>query len=64
MGFELPSKVFKNNAIQMTLGKIKTENKSIGQHLGMGSTKTEKEKKMYESRKKTLETYKSIIIGE
>ena len=36
MSLELPSLVFKNKIIEDTLEKIKTENKSIGQKLGIG----------------------------
>lgn len=66
MSFELPSEVFKKRAIDETLEKIKTENRSIGQKLGTGPVgqKVEaKEKKVYQSRKQTLDTYKQIIQG-
>ena len=66
MSFELPSRVFKNKIIQETLDKIKTENRSIGQKLGTGPVGQKvdvKEKKVYQSRKQTLETYKDIIEG-
>jgi hypothetical protein len=63
MSFELPSVVFKNKTVEETLKKIKTENKSIGQHLGKkGETKPHK-LEVYHSRKETLKTYKQIIEG-
>ncbi len=61
MSFELPSVVFKNKAIEETLEKIKTENRSIGQKLGkgpVGQKVTTKDKDIYSSRKKTLENCK------
>ena len=64
MSFDLPSLVFKNKAIETTLEKIKTENRSIGQNLGKGppGQKAEaKEKDIYRSQKKTLDIYKQII---
>jgi hypothetical protein len=66
MEFQLPSTVFKNKLIEETLEKIKTENRRIGQKLGTGPVgqKVEvNEKKVYQSRKKTLETYKQMIEG-
>src|SRR5579872_2872970 len=66
MSFELPSRVFTNKIIQETLDKIKRKNRSIGQKLGTGPVGEKvdvKEKKIYQSRKQTLETYKHIIEG-
>ena len=63
MVFELPSVVFKNKTIQTTLDNIKTENRSIGQKLGKGQKVEEYERQVYESRKRTLSTYKRIIEG-
>jgi hypothetical protein len=66
MSFELPNAVFKKKAIEETLDKIKTTNRSIGQKLGTGQVGQRveaKEKEVYRSRKKTLETYKQIIEG-
>ena len=66
MEMELPSVVFKNKAIEETLERIKTENRSIGQKLGVGRVGqkvNDNEKKVYQSRKQTLETYKQIIEG-
>ena len=63
MKFELPSVVFKNKTIETTLEKIKTENRSIGQKLGKGQKVEVYERKVYESQKHTLSTYKRIIEG-
>src|SRR5580658_4732631 len=66
MGFELPSLVFKNKTIEETLENIKTENRIIGQKLGRGPVGQKvdaKEKKVYQSRKKTLDMYKQILDG-
>ena len=63
MEFELPSDVFKNKTIEETLESIKTENRSIGQKLGKLGKVDGKEKEVYESRKKTLVTYRQIILG-
>src|SRR5271154_2033202 len=67
MSFELPSVVFRDKTIEETLDEIKTANRRIGQKLGKGQEKsqvlTAKEKDIYESRRKTLKNYKSIIVG-
>ena len=66
MSFELPSIVFKNKLIEETLEKIKTQNRSIGQKVGIGHVGQKvdaKEKEVYQSRRQTLETYKQIILG-
>ena len=47
--------------IEETLQSIKTKNGAIGQHLGASSKKTDVEKMMYESRKKTLEKYRDNL---
>ena len=47
--------------IEETLQSIKTKNREIGQHLGASSKKTDVEKMMYESRKKTLEKYRDNL---
>ena len=61
MSFELPSKVFENKSIEKTLEKIKKENRSIGAYLGKSSKKSDREKEIYESRKKTLKIYQPKI---
>jgi hypothetical protein len=63
MSLDLPSEVFTKKTIEETLGKIKVENRSIGQKLGKGQQTLPKEKEIYESRKKTLEVYKDLING-
>ena len=66
MELELPSEVYKNNTIETTLEKIKTENRSNGQKLGngpVGQKVDANEKKIYESRRQTLERYKKLIEG-
>lgn len=64
MGFELPSKVFKNiKQIERTIAKIKTENRRIGQKLGKGSDASSEEKDLYKSYKRTLENYREKIQG-
>ena len=61
MGLDLPSVVQKKGTFKETLDKIESESKSIGQHLGIKSKKTESEKQMYESYKDTLKIYKRVI---
>ena len=63
MSFDLPSVVFQKGAVEETLERIKTENRSIGAFLGKSSTKTEKEKEVYKSRKETLILYKERLKG-
>ena len=66
MDFQLPSLVFKNKTIEETLNNIKTKNRSIGQMLGkgpVGQKVEEKQKEIYQSQKRTLETYRQIIDG-
>ena len=63
LSLPLPSEVYENNEIEETLKKIATENRKLGQFLGVGSKKSAAEKTMYESQKKTLETYKDILIS-
>lgn len=62
MSLDLPSEVLSKEAYLYTLDKIKTKNKSIGQFLGAASKKTDKEKQVYESRRKTLAKYKELIV--
>ena len=64
MKLPLPSKVYQNDAVSETLSKIKTQNKSIGQYLGIGpsSKSISKEAKIsLESQKNTLKKYKTLI---
>src|SRR5271166_4426145 len=63
MSLELPSVVFKNETVEETLEKIKTENRSIGQKLGKNTKLKTQELKVYQSRKETLKTYQDIIEG-
>ena len=35
MSLDLPSQVFRNKTIEQTLDMIKTENRKMGQHLGV-----------------------------
>jgi hypothetical protein len=63
MSFDVPSVVFKNKQIEETLGRIKTENRIIGQKLGKNSDVRENQKQIYVSRKKTLEVYRQKIQG-
>ena len=63
MSMTLPSVVLKNQNIEETLNKIATENRRIGQKLGVKSTASQKEKELYRSQKETLVTYKQIIEG-
>jgi hypothetical protein len=62
LSLPLPSEVYNNKKIKLILDSIATENRKIGQFLGAGSKKTEVEKTMYESQKKTLEKYRDILI--
>ena len=61
LGLKLPSKVYENNEIEITLQEIQTHNRRIGQFLGGKSKKTPAEKNRYELQQKTLEKYKSIL---
>src|SRR5579863_1068610 len=63
MSFELPSVIFKNKAVEETLEKIKTENRSIGQKLGKKGETKPHILEVYSSRKQTLITYRQIIEG-
>ena len=57
----LPSEVYKNNEIEETLLEIQTKNRKLGQFLRVDSTKTERERIIYESQKDTLKKYKGIL---
>ena len=63
MNFDMPSLVFTRKKIEATIGKIKTENRRIGQKLGKGSDATEQEREKYESCRKTLKIYRQKIEG-
>jgi len=58
---DLPSEVQRKGTYEETLNIIKTENRKIGQHLGILSKKDEKEKAVYESQKQTLKIYTKKI---
>ena len=61
LSLPLPSEAYRNNEIDQTLQKVKTENQRIGQYLRDDSKKTEVEKKIYKSRKETLQKYKDKL---
>ena len=63
MEFEIPSKVFETRDYDDTLDRIKTQNRQLGQFLGKASKSSDREKVVYESRKKTLVVYKEKIEG-
>ena len=63
LSLPLPSEVYEDGKIDQTLKKIATENRQLGQYLRVDSKKSTTERRMYESRKKTLETYKDILIS-
>ena len=63
MNFELPSVVLKNQNMYIVLDKIKTINRSVGQHIGKNSKLTEKQKEVYISWSETLVKYKKILEG-
>lgn len=63
MGFDLPSVDFTYKQIETIMGKIKTQNRRIGQKLGRGSDATKQEKEIYESYRKTLKIYRRKIQG-
>src|SRR5580692_12944698 len=47
MNLELPSEVYERDIIDITLKKISAMNRSLGQHLGVNSKKTEQEREIY-----------------
>src|SRR5271156_4095768 len=61
MSFELPSVVFRDRNIDQTLQQIKTENRKIGQYLGVRSKLNQKELDIQKSRQETLKKYRPII---
>src|SRR6478609_6861065 len=63
LGLDLPSEVQKKGTYETALNQIKTQNRSIGQLLGKGSKRTDKEKEMYKSQEQTLMLYKNKIEG-
>ena len=63
MHLKLPSEVFENKAIEETLAKIKTVNRTHGQHLRPDSTVSAKDREKYVSQRKTSQIYKQIIEG-
>jgi hypothetical protein len=63
MHFKLPSEVFEQKKTEEVLDKIKTANRTIGQHLGKSSAATKQQKEIYESHFETLKIYKKKILG-
>src|SRR5271156_1554307 len=63
MSFELPSVVFRDRNIDQTLQQIKTENRKIGQYLGVRSKLSQRELDIQKSRQETLKKYRPIIEG-
>jgi hypothetical protein len=63
MHLKLPSEVFENKAIEETLAKIKTVNRTHGQHLRPDSTVSAKDREKYVSQRKTSQIYKQIVEG-
>jgi hypothetical protein len=63
MNLELPSEVYERDNIDIALKKISTMNRSLGQHLGVNSKKTEQEREMYQSQKATLQLYEKKITA-
>src|SRR4029077_7411355 len=63
MNLELPSEVYERDIIDIALKKISTMNRSLGQHLGVNSKKTEQEREMYQSQKATLQLYEKKITA-
>jgi hypothetical protein len=63
MHFKLPSEVFEEKQIAEVLEKIKTTNRTIGQHLGKNSIATKQQKDSFQSQLETLKIYKKKILG-
>jgi hypothetical protein len=63
LGLDLPSEVQAAGTYAEALNKAKTENKRIGQFLGINSKKDEKEKEVYKSQQLTLKIYKDKLKG-
>ena len=61
LGFDKPSIVYGKDNYFETYEKIKKENKSIGQYLGKGSKKSEKQKEVFEDQKVILKRYKDLL---
>ena len=61
LSLPLPSEVYDNNEIEQTLVDIAQKNRKLGQFLRVDSTKTERERIIYESQKDTLKKYKDIL---
>ena len=61
LNLDKPSEVHAKGTFDETLKKIETNNREIGQYLSVTSKRPEKEKEMYESRKKTLAKYKKAL---
>ena len=61
MSLELPSEVYATNSFENAARKISKANRSLGQYLGTSSTKTEKEKEVFQSQKQTLQIYEKKI---
>jgi len=63
LGLDLPSEVQRKDNYYETFKKIKSKMAEIGQYLGASSKKSEKEKEIYQSQRKTLILYKAKIKG-
>ena len=63
LGLDLPSEVQAAGTYAEAVNKAKTENKRIGQFLGINSKKDEKEKEVYKSQQLTLKIYKNKLKG-
>jgi len=61
LGLDLPSEVQAAGTYEEALNKAKTENKRIGQFLGLNSKKDQKEKAVYKSQQLTLKIYKEKL---
>ena len=66
LSLDLPSKIYNTRPMQETLEKIKPKNRSIGQKSGHGPSGQKVqagERKVYESQRETIDTYKKILEG-
>src|SRR5277367_3262250 len=63
MKLDLPSEVQKKGSYESVIQEIHTKNRQIGQYLGVSSKKTDGEREVYKSQKKTLQLYQNKIEG-
>jgi hypothetical protein len=63
MKLDLPSEVQKKGSYESVIQEIHTKNRQIGQFLRKDSKKTDGEREVYKSQKKTLELYQNKIEG-